>query len=153
MVEVPERIVMDPDVVFGKPRIRGTRLAAAGILEMLAAGESEEALLEYYPHITREDILACYEFAWRLVSDFRTDIVMSTELPDRIVRDPEILLGKPTIDGTRLSVELILDVLSAGEKEDYFFRNYPGIDRDDILACIEFGSRVVSRCRKKSVAA
>ena len=75
------------------------------------------------------------------------------ELPDRIVMDPEILVGKPTIKGTRLSVELILGILAAGETEEYLLDAYPGITHEDILACLEYASRVVSVYWKQPVAA
>lgn len=52
-------IVIDPEIVGGKPVIRGTRLAVEFILELLAAGQSESDLVENYPGLTREDILAC----------------------------------------------------------------------------------------------
>ena len=52
-------IVIDPEIVGGKSVIRGTRLAVEFILELLAAGESERDLLDNYPGLTREDILAC----------------------------------------------------------------------------------------------
>jgi uncharacterized protein (DUF433 family) len=54
-----ERIVVDPEVLAGKPVIRGTRLAVEFVLEMLAAGQSESELLTSYPGLTREDVLAC----------------------------------------------------------------------------------------------
>jgi uncharacterized protein (DUF433 family) len=54
-----ERIVVDPEVLAGKPVIRGTRLAVEFILELLAAGQSEKELLANYPGLSREDILAC----------------------------------------------------------------------------------------------
>ena len=56
---VSERITVDPTILAGKPVIRGTRLAVEFILELLAAGQSESDILENYPGLTREDILAC----------------------------------------------------------------------------------------------
>lgn len=56
-------IVVDPKIVGGKPVIRGTRLAVEFILELLAAGQSESDLVENYPGLTREDILACLSYA------------------------------------------------------------------------------------------
>ncbi len=56
-------IVVDPEIVGGKPVIRGTRLAVEFILELLAAGQSESDLVENYPGLTREDILACLSYA------------------------------------------------------------------------------------------
>ena len=54
-----ERIVVDPEILAGKPVIRGTRLAVEFNLELLAAGQSENEVLTHYPGLTREDILAC----------------------------------------------------------------------------------------------
>jgi uncharacterized protein (DUF433 family) len=59
-------------------------------------------------------------------------------LSERIVLDPEILAGKPAIRGTRLAVELILELLAAGRREDDLLTNYPGLTREDILACLAY---------------
>ena len=66
-----DRIVLDPEVLAGKPVIRGTRLAVEFIMELLAAGQSEQELLHSYPGITREDILACLSYASYLVHEYR----------------------------------------------------------------------------------
>lgn len=66
-----ERIAADSDIVFGKPRIQGTRLAVEFILDLLAAGATEEYLLRNYPNLTHEDILACLSYAGRIVSEIR----------------------------------------------------------------------------------
>ena len=55
---------------------------------------------------------------------------------DRIIVNPGILAGKPVIAGTRLAVELILDLLAAGQSESEILANYPGLTRDDILVCL-----------------
>lgn len=67
--------------------------------------------------------------------------------PDRIVIDPEILAGKPVIRGTRLAVELILDLLAAGQSEDEILSNYPGLAREDILACLGYASYLAHEYR------
>lgn len=59
----PDRISVDPQVVHGKPVIRGTRVTVQVILELLAAGESTEELLGEYEELTRDDILAALEYA------------------------------------------------------------------------------------------
>jgi uncharacterized protein (DUF433 family) len=59
---------------------------------------------------------------------------------DRIVVDPEILAGKPVIQGTRLAVEFILELLAAGQSDDELLASYPGLTRDDILACLSYAS-------------
>ncbi len=62
-MELQERIVIDPDVLVGKPVIRGTRLAVEFVVDLLAHGWDEAQILENYPGIVREDILACLEYA------------------------------------------------------------------------------------------
>ena len=59
---------------------------------------------------------------------------------DRIAVDPEILAGKPVIRGIRLAVELTLELLAAGQSETEILASYPGLTRDDILACLSYAS-------------
>ena len=55
---------------------------------------------------------------------------------DRIVKDPRILAGKPTVKGTRISVELVSELLDAGVwSEADILRNYPRLTPDDLEAC------------------
>ncbi len=65
------RISVDPAVFGGTPIIRGRRLAVEHVLAMLAAGDSVEVLLESYPWLEREDVLACVEFATGVVGHER----------------------------------------------------------------------------------
>jgi len=62
---------------------------------------------------------------------------------ERIVVDPEILVGKPVIKGTRLAVEFIIDLLAQGWTEEEILRNYPGLTREDIRACLQYASEVL----------
>jgi uncharacterized protein (DUF433 family) len=66
-----EHIVVDPEILAGKPVIRGTRLAVEFILELLAAGQSEADLLMNYPGLTHEDILACLSYASYLAHEYK----------------------------------------------------------------------------------
>lgn len=66
-----ERIVVDPEVLAGRPVVRGTRLAVEFVLELLAAGQSETELLTNYPGLTREDILACLSYASYLAHEYK----------------------------------------------------------------------------------
>jgi uncharacterized protein (DUF433 family) len=61
-------------------------------------------------------------------------------LSEHIVVDPKILAGKPVIPGTRLAVEFILELLAAGQSETEVLANYPGLSREDILACLSYAS-------------
>lgn len=65
------------------------------------------------------------------------------EWPDRIAIDPEVLVGKPIIRGTRLAVEFIIDLLASGWTEVDILENYPGLTRQDILACLAYASAVL----------
>ena len=68
MADEQDRIVRNPAILAGKPVIRGTRMSVEFILELMAGGWSEADILENYPQITREDILACLEYARIAVS-------------------------------------------------------------------------------------
>jgi uncharacterized protein (DUF433 family) len=54
---------LNPDVCHGKPTIRGTRYLVSAILEYLAGGDSIEEILQEFPDLSREDILACIAYA------------------------------------------------------------------------------------------
>lgn len=58
-----QRITVNPSIFGGKPIIRGRRLAVEHVLGMLAAGDDVDTLLEGYPWLEREDILACLAYA------------------------------------------------------------------------------------------
>jgi uncharacterized protein (DUF433 family) len=58
-----DRIAVDPAVRFGKPILRGTRLAVGDVLGYLAAGLSESQILRDFPQLTQDDIRACLTFA------------------------------------------------------------------------------------------
>ena len=58
-----ERIVLDPTIRFGKPTVRGSRLAVEDVLSYLASGMSEDAILADFPQLVREDIRACLAYA------------------------------------------------------------------------------------------
>jgi uncharacterized protein (DUF433 family) len=61
-----------------------------------------------------------------------------TSWKDRIVVDPRVLVGKPIIKGTRISVELLLDRLSDGWSVDDILSAYPHLTRDDVKAALAF---------------
>jgi uncharacterized protein (DUF433 family) len=57
-------------------------------------------------------------------------------ISERIVVDTEVLAGKTVVRGTRLAVEFILELLAARQSEDELLSEYPGLTREDILACL-----------------
>ena len=161
-----DRIVKDPQILAGKPIIKGTRISVELITDFLDGGGSTKTdLLKSYPHITLEDIDACirYKATGAKLSNFTWDDLNAwmdegdgaqskeakpmtapqEEQPanwqDRIVKDPQILAGKPIIKGTRISVELITDFLDGGSYTiDEILEDYSHITREDIDACIRY---------------
>jgi uncharacterized protein (DUF433 family) len=57
---------------------------------------------------------------------------------ERIVLDPKVLTGKPVIKGTRLAVEFVVKLLADGWSEEEILRNYPGLTREDMKACLQY---------------
>jgi len=58
-----QRIVVDPELRFGKPSVRGTRITVGEVLSFLAGGGSEAELLGSFPQLSHEDVLACFAYA------------------------------------------------------------------------------------------
>ncbi len=71
MSEWRDRIVMNPDVLVGKPTIKGTRISVELILGWLASGWSIEDILKEYPQVTRADVLAALNFTAEFMRDER----------------------------------------------------------------------------------
>ena len=64
-----ERIAVDPEIHFGKPCIKGSRIPVQDVLELLAESLSfEQIIRDYYPEISVEDIRACLHYAAALVA-------------------------------------------------------------------------------------
>lgn len=66
---------------------------------------------------------------------------MQTILLSRITLNPAILFGKPSIRNMRYSVEMILDLLSAGMTNDEIIEDYPDLELKDIQACLLFAMK------------
>jgi uncharacterized protein (DUF433 family) len=67
--------------------------------------------------------------------------MIEQELLNRISIDPKVMVGKPTIKGTRLTVEYILNLLAHGATESEIIEEYEGLVEADIRACLLFASR------------
>jgi len=63
------------------------------------------------------------------------------QLLNRIVLNPKVMVGKPTIRGTRLAVEYILNLLAHGATPTEILAEYEGITQEDIQACLLFATR------------
>jgi len=67
------------------------------------------------------------------------------KLLERITVDPKVLVGKPVIRGTRLSVESVLNQLAHGATPEELLEEYTGLTKEDIQACLLFASRSLDR--------
>lgn len=72
--ELLNRISIDPNVCFGKPCIRGHRIWVSLILDMLADGMTIDELLEQYPGLVREDVLACIAYGAEMSRERYVDV-------------------------------------------------------------------------------
>jgi uncharacterized protein (DUF433 family) len=73
------RISIKPDVCFGKPCIKGTRIWVSLILDFLAGGTSTEEILEEYPQLSREDVQACIAYGAEMARERFVPIPMETQ--------------------------------------------------------------------------
>jgi uncharacterized protein (DUF433 family) len=64
-----KRIIVNPDIISGKPIIKGTRIPVDLILKLLAQGISIKEILDDYPHLTKEDIQAALLYGAKVIAD------------------------------------------------------------------------------------
>ena len=72
---------------------------------------------------------------------------MTEDWRNRITVNPKILAGKPIIKGTRISVELILDLLANGWTTEQILENYPQLKREDITAVLKYATEILKEER------
>ncbi|MBI2173527.1 MAG: DUF433 domain-containing protein [Candidatus Aenigmarchaeota archaeon] len=70
-VEISRHIVADTEICHGKPTFRGTRILVSDIVELIAAGETPEKLIEEYPRLTKEMVREALEYAAKTISGER----------------------------------------------------------------------------------
>jgi uncharacterized protein (DUF433 family) len=70
-----DRIVVDPEILVGKPVVRGTRIAVELIIDLLARGYTREHIVEQYDHLTVDDIHACLAYAGETLRSERVYIL------------------------------------------------------------------------------
>ena len=66
-IKVMRRIEVNPEILSGKPVIKGTRIPVYVILNLLSEGYSINEIIEFYPDLTREDILECIKYASKVI--------------------------------------------------------------------------------------
>jgi uncharacterized protein (DUF433 family) len=151
-----DRIVCDPAVLNGAPTIRDTGIAVALVNQLLGRGNTVDAIIGNYLHITEEDVDACRRYheaeMERGLADMIGHIEKATpgkvaDWRERIVCDPAILVGKPTIKGTRISVELVTSELKKGTTVSEILDSYPHIRAEDVDACVKYKATGASLSR------
>lgn len=65
------------------------------------------------------------------------------DLLERITINPKVMVGKPVIRGTRLTVKYILGLLASGITMEEILEEYPGLEKNDIYACLLFASKTL----------
>ncbi len=68
---------------------------------------------------------------------------MENNLLKRITLNPDVCFGKPTVRNSRYSVEMLLDLMSAGMTFDEILEDYPALEKDDLKACLAFAGKLV----------
>ena len=151
-----ERIVCDPEILGGKPIIKGTGISVALVNQLLRRGYTLEAIIDNYLHVTEADVEACRRYGAEQREREYAEFVRKTpkrtpeevaDWRDRIVCDPRILVGKPTIKGTRISVELVTDRLAGGWTVSQILDNYSHIRAEDVDACVKYQATGASLSR------
>ena len=67
---------------------------------------------------------------------------MNNSLKNRITINPEICHGKPTIRGLRYPVENMLELMASGQSIESLLEDYPDLEREDFLACLEYAAKL-----------
>ncbi len=78
-------------------------------------------------------------------------LVTDETLLERITANPEIFDGKPIIRGMRISVELVLSLLAQGETTESILADYPGLEPDDLRACLAYAHAVIAHDKLDAV--
>lgn len=66
------------------------------------------------------------------------------DLLQRIAVDPRVMLGKPVVRGTRITVEILLEKIAAGRTVEEILHDYPRLSREDVLAAVAYARQVLS---------
>ena len=79
-MNVNELISIDPDICFGKPHIKGTRIKVSFILELVSSGWNIKQIQQEYDHLSREQIIACLIYAGHIVDTLNGKMGISHEV-------------------------------------------------------------------------
>jgi uncharacterized protein (DUF433 family) len=77
---------------------------------------------------------------------------MNRQLLNRITRKPDICHGKPTIRGLRYPVDSMLELLASGMTMEEILKDYPDLEKEDLLACMEYAARITKTKKTQKIA-
>jgi len=77
---------------------------------------------------------------------------MSSKLLDRITKQSDICHGKPTIRGLRYPVDTMLDLMASGMSIEEILEDYPDLEKEDLLACLEYAARLTQTKKTQKIA-
>lgn len=134
-------ITVEPGKRYGKHCIRDLPVTVGDVLGQLAAGMSEEEILNHFPDLTGKDIKACLAFA---AARERRGVTPPPDTPavndysHIITIEPGKRSGQPCIRGIRMTVYDILEYLAGGMAYEEILDDFPDLTIEDILASIAF---------------
>ena len=134
-------ITVEPGKRYGKHCIRDLPVTVGDVLGQLAAGMSEEEVLNHFPGLTGDDIRACLAFA---AARERRGVTAPPDMPSVndyshiITIEPGKRSGQPCIRGIRMTVYDILEYLAGGMAYEEILDDFPYLTIEDILASIAF---------------
>lgn len=135
------RIIVDPTVRWGTPCIRDTDVTVGRVIELHQAGQSPDQIVEQLPGLTGDDIDAALEW----FTDFGPQGI-TAHPPDpgerhpRVVVDPAVNGGHPTIRGTRVPVDAIVGMWERGFSVDEIVADYPTLCAEDVEDAIDYST-------------
>ena len=134
-------ITVEPGKRYGKHFIRDLPVTVGDVLGQLAAGMSDEEILNHFPDLTKDDIKACLAFA---AARERRGVTAPPDMPavndysHIITIEPDKRSGQPCIRGIRMTVYDILEYLAGGMAYEEILDDFPDLTIEDILASIAF---------------
>ena len=141
-------IDINPDIMFGSPVFRGTRMPVDSLRDHLAGGYDLGDFLEEHPGVSREQATRLLDLsAETLMAEAGYEPLKQEERPDnaasRIINiDPEVVSGTPVFRGTRVPVRTLTDNLVWGYGLDYILDNYPGVSRGQAIRFIMLAQKL-----------
>ena len=141
-------IDINPDIMFGSPVFRGTRMPVDSLRDHLAGGYDLGDFLEEHPGVSREQATRLLDLsAETLMAEAGYEPLKQEERPDnaasRIINiDPEVVSGTPVFRGTRVPVRTLTDNLVWGYGLDYILDNYPTVSRGQAIRFIMLAQKL-----------